>query len=151
MESTIETVLAEIEAHEPTINAELLLRVAEHVEAHPKELDMFEWGKKKRKPSDVATLMGQQIVVKAGEQYTVGCIACRAVILSGGTAKGNNAAQAQRLCGLTFEQAQRLFYVQNWPEPFRANFFFANESKEDSEGRAWITAERIRHFVATGL
>lgn len=139
--------LNEIAAHEPSINTALLLEVAQHVETHPEQLDMYTWGKESGEVVGSASLMGETIEIFSN-RFTVGCMACRAVLLSGGDMDGNNAAQAQRVCGLTFEQAQRLFYVENWPEPFKGNF---EEHDEDIEGRGWITAERIRHFIGTGL
>jgi hypothetical protein len=62
---------------------------------------------------------------------------------------------AQKLFGLTVEQAQRLFYpykgfgldgVAYWPEPFASDYM---NNKNDPEARVEIMAARVEHFINT--
>lgn len=126
------------------INSELLLKVAEYIEGHPKEFDMSHWRghQKKQLPNPwYRVVVGLPAPTEAcGTTY---CMAGWTVALSGGDMAGNLPAQAQRLLSLSLEQAQRLFYEHNWPQRFRGSHV-----KHDAD-RVWLASERIRHFIAT--
>lgn len=121
------------------INVELLNRVADHIEKHSEQFDIDNWNKTTvSKPSWWAKLRGAQPVCK-----TTYCIAGWAVVLSGLRCEDNIPAQAQRLLGLTLDQAKKLFYKTHWPS------YFTQSGKAQHVQNAWIAAERIRHFIAT--
>lgn len=46
---------------------------------------------------------------------------------------------------LTEDQAGRLFYTDDWPEPYRGNY----QDADDQSARSRIAAARIDHFIAT--
>jgi hypothetical protein len=123
-------------------NTALLEVVADYVERHPEEFDMDFW-----KSSDRTRLERFKGWLK-GHCGTVGCVAFHAVRLGGGDIAGNVAAQAQRLLGLTDEQAINLFYSESWPEPYGDEFESLGDG--DLSGRAWLAAQRIRHMALTG-
>ena len=47
-------------------------------------------------------------------------------------------------------EADRLFFVGNWPEQF-VESYSAAEASEDKQVAANVTVERIRHFIATNV
>lgn len=129
------------------INTELLLRVTEFIENHPDEFDMDEWGETYIDEPGFFRSVGIWLGIadEPTPPYTVGCVACHTVILGGGDPNGNRPAQAQRLLNLTDGQANRLFYADNWPEPYRTEM----DENHNSEVNAWIAGQRFWHFIAT--
>lgn len=124
------------------INVELLERVASYIEQHPAELDMDDWCKT-HEPALPNSTLG--LLRPCG---TVACIAGHTVLLSGGSTDASIPAQAQRLLNLDFEQADRLFYRDNWPELYADKYEDCVES-DNNHARAWVTSARIAHFIAT--
>ena len=57
---------------------------------------------------------------------------------------------------LTAEQQSNLFYVENWPEPFRSQYSevskhdWRNGPKESRRLRAQIAVDRINYMLETG-
>lgn len=123
-----------------TMNVELLEQVADYILRHPDELAMDSWSDI---PGTIKRLFG------CG---TTRCIAGTAMFLAqqNGADIPNSAStpgMAQKLLRLTFEQAERLFYVQNWPVEYRIAYQLQRSKYSDTN--AWITAQRIDHFIAT--
>ena len=132
------------------INDALLEKVIEVCERSWWEFDMNNWGH--RLP--VKTGWFHRLLVKVGlvtetlREYTVGCVACHTVRLGGGDGNVFVPAEAQRLLNITFEQANRLFYSHNWPQPFKQEYERCGDD-DLCAVRAWIAANRFRHFINT--
>ncbi len=62
-----------------------------------------------------------------------------------GVSNGDVANVAQALLGLTWHEAERLFYTWGWPVRFENAYKAAKTAK----GRARVAARRIEHFVNT--
>ena len=135
------------------MNTALLRKVARHITAEPKRLDMGEW----------ATACRGRRAPSCG---IVGCIGGWACILS---AKGKTMRKrfdvayekveeawgpdfgemARRALRLDEDQRNRLFFVDNWPEEFRVAYDNADwDNKHTAMAR--ITKARIAHFIKTG-
>ena len=79
---------------------------------------------------------------------TAACIAGWACVLSGNIDPEDiQMANAERLLGITSNQGNYLFLVDFWPEQFSQPY----QESTDLAVRAKIAAERIDHFVKTGL
>lgn len=114
-----------------------LTLLAEYIETHDEEFDMSEWeGSRFLNWITKRTIWGCK---------TTHCIAGWACELWSDTSSGNVPAKAQQVLGLTFKQAQKLFYIDKWPAQFRN----AYSTPKYSDHNAWVAAERIRHFIAT--
>jgi hypothetical protein len=126
------------------INVDLLNKVADHIEQRHEEFDMEHW-QWKRKPSVLTKILWY--LRDEGMPFcgTTRCIAGWSCVLAGTKAE-NTPATAQRLLGLNLEQAQRLFYLNNWPKRFRDQY---DGGRRYTDAGAWVAAERIRHFIAT--
>jgi hypothetical protein len=74
-----------------------------------------------------------------------GCIAFFTLKEMGAEAE-NTPAAAQQILNLSFEQAQRLFYVYNWPSEYQSRYIGSGKYPTED---AWVAAERIRHFIRT--
>lgn len=132
-----------VEGTESLINFALLARVADYVEKHEEEFDMDEWSK----GSDEYLPWYRRLLAPIEPAYTVGCIACHTIRLSGGDPSiCNTPAEAQKLLGINDDQALRLFYWWRWPEPYKRAYEYAGLR---GSTRAWMAAQRFRHFIAT--
>jgi len=120
------------------INVELLNRVAEYIASDYEHFDMDEW---ELKPHHRPWY--QRYITKR-DCGTTRCIAGWTCFLSGNISP-NTPNEAQQLLGLTYEQANRLFYRRNWPEPYRSHI----EDCTSKTDNAWTAAQRIRHFIKT--
>jgi hypothetical protein len=131
----------------------LLRKVKKHILEEPKRFDMGSWGFKKRG-------RGAPIC------KTVACIAGWATILQ--TLPGKkllqlpkinlngsledesvmlvNRGTGQQALQISYQQAEVLFYVENWPTEFLDEWYAAKNKKE----LAQATANRIDHFIKTG-
>jgi hypothetical protein len=120
--------------------ARLLRRVAKHILAEPKRLDMAYFIDRVTDPKGVAH--------KMPPCGTVGCIAGWAVTLSTTerVAYGRIATRAAKFIGIGDVVAQRLFYPGQWPEEFSR----INEYRAQTVRHARLTAKRIEHFIKTG-
>lgn len=126
------------------INVELLNRVADHIEANYYEFNMDHW-MKTHTASWWEKVLAAVGLVKKPFCGTTACIAGWTCTLSG--KRGDNIpAEAQKLLGITLDQAQRLFYVHKWPKQFKKEYI--SDMSYANVG-AWVAAERIRHFIAT--
>lgn len=124
---------------ETPINTELLEQISDYILRHPDELAMDSWSDI---PGTIKRFFG------CG---TTRCIAGTAMFLAqqNGADIPNSAStpgMAQQLLGLTFAQAERLFYLQNWPSEYRNAYA---PGRKYSDTAAWVTAQRIKHFIAT--
>jgi hypothetical protein len=122
------------------MNVKLLRKVAKHILAEPKRLDMTDWGYLDS-TSRLAPACG-----------TVCCIAGWAAVLHNpdrakmefenliwqADEPGTNGLQ------LTPEESDRLFHIQGWPSDFRAAYW-----NQPRGSRAEITVARIEHFIKT--
>lgn len=78
---------------------------------------------------------------------SVHCIAGWAQIFSGrfdGTFSG---AIARQVLELEYEQSLKLFHISWWPENLRRQYYDATTNTQ----KAKVAAERIDHFIKTGL
>lgn len=130
------------------MNKEMLMKIHDVLECEG-DVKMGSWASGSR-------------VTKCG---TVGCIAGWAMIINGDTKKngdlkaavyaacgGDEEARGMELLGLTEEQANRLFYVQNWPEDLEDRYIDVHEEYTSSgraarEARVRIVQERIKRFI----
>ena len=117
------------------MNTELLLRVKAHILEEPKRLRMYEWYKE----------IGPEDLAECPNNYpacgTVACIAGWTCVLAGNYRKGK--FEAINLLNITYRQAEELFYVFNWPDPFYNRYV----NNQDFTERAKITAEVIDDFI----
>lgn len=132
------------------INVDLLMRVIEQIEEEPRRLYMHGWGSR----------------VDANEEGnppcgTVGCIAGWASLLNGAHIKEDKhgfynehgeaipvGQHAADILNITDYEANRLFYVEDWPLEFLNDYDRIGD--DNFEGRAAVTTARIRHFIETG-
>lgn len=133
-----------------TVNVELLERVKHHILEEPLRLDMSIWISHHEK-GPYTPACG-----------TIGCIAGWAIELSGGEKLSKEMSQkgifgqadiATELLGLTPLVAKRVFHVDSWPHPLRAEEWEAEDIEDVAMRRlalARITARRIDHLIETG-
>lgn len=76
---------------------------------------------------------------------TVACIAGHAVLLSTDKLVDDINSMARLFLNLTYDQANNLFFTNNWPWDF-ANAYAAAET---ASCEAHIAVLRIKHFIAT--
>lgn len=125
------------------LNVRLLRRIKRHILEEPRRLNMYGFGYKIHgTPSPDEPPCG-----------TVGCIAGWAIWLSGlQVSEVNVIRKASTLLGLKNRydglsgDQKRLFYVEDWPTLFEHRYVAAQRART----RAYITAERIEHFIKTG-
>lgn len=130
----------------PKLNVRLLRKIQKHILEEPKRLDM-----------SVLISSKKNDLFYHDDYYpscnTVACISGWASILSGkrrlgipGTAKllglGTYSCNPSNL-------AQRVFYVEDWPDKFRVKYNTAS-SKDNREAMAKVTARRIDHLIKEG-
>ena len=58
-------------------------------------------------------------------------------------------ADAAKILGVEYSDANKLFYVGLWPEPFRKEYMHCNFNS-DMQGKAEAVCNRLDHFVKTG-
>ncbi len=109
----------------PTLNVNLLLKVADTIAKHPQAFDMGDW-----------------------DCGTTACIAGWALRLSGkryGLSKDGmfSSADAASALGLKQGDALKLFFRINWPATFCNERYLADKIS--------VTIARIHHFIRTGL
>jgi hypothetical protein len=169
---------------ETGINWELLEQVVKHAEEEPRRFNMETWytdaADYVKGNVEFEEFNGEHDFKLNGPEElppcaTIGCLAGSACILSGEapvhfteTYKGVTIVHydppsggwfenGQRVLGLTYEQAQRLFYPsksfvqqiggtqQHWPEPFASQY----ETALTPETRVAALRARVEHFKAT--
>jgi hypothetical protein len=109
---------------EELMNTELLLIVKKKILAHPDKFNMNEWcGTSKCIAGWAVSLSGKKMRRSngTGEEYLP------------------NKKKAASLLGITLDQADRLFFICNWPDAF---FYMDGEEAENA-------AKRIDHFILT--
>lgn len=133
------------------MNVPLLRKVQEQVRNEPLSFMMQDWGRKNTyQPGD-----GTVEKAKANACGTTACIGGWATILKNpsflkpfkeDSSKHNDFLilmdsaedKAQRYLGLSDEQAHKLFFTCEWPEPFRSDFNIAQEASD--------VAHNVREF-----
>ena len=134
------------------MNVELLLKVKAHILEHPEEFDMNRW---------IVTGRNVQRTYRTRQCGTVGCIAGTVAILDGwfpvadsvhvdrirGEEESRRSipAAACEALDVSFREGSALFWVDDWPEPFRSRY----ENARTMQRRAQIAAERIDAFIAS--
>lgn len=133
------------------MNVALLKKIAERIVEHPKFYDQDNWCE----PGWVKGTGG-------GGRYgcgTTACISGEACIVTGrvrvrggemilGEDFDDFETEGQAALSLTKEEAQRLFFRENWPLTFNLRYMEARD-KLDYAGAACVAAERIAHFIKT--
>lgn len=122
------------------INIALFERIKTQLLAEPQRLYMSSW------------LLGtddpRELMDTSSTCRTAGCIAGWACAFADPEADNYQVAVvAQEVLGLRTKQADRLFYLTNWPEQFSDRYL---DAPAFSLKRAQITCARIDHFIATG-
>lgn len=130
------------------MNTRLLRKVQKHINNHPGSFSMLSWS------SDINGIG----LVQAAQCGTVHCIGGWAVALDPSTAKALQRQQrrswwqnkARRVLGLTAKQAERLFFIENWP-PRHCSRYLLHGSGYNPAGRRATKAvhNRIEHFIKT--
>lgn len=125
------------------LNESLLRRVAAHIIEEPNRLCMAYFA--------ACGVGGTLFVGDRGRLQefpscaTVGCIAGWAHLLAGRSGC-SFFSSAKRALRLTKDQAQALFYNEEWPRPFAQRYRRARTQRS----RAKIAVERIEHLIKTG-
>jgi hypothetical protein len=120
------------------MNVKLLEQVAAMIEKYSENFYMGAW--------TIGTLVADKQV--APDCKTTGCIAGWAIAIVDGAADGQQydtfafREKATDYLHLSDAQAERLFYLDCWPDRFTEDYARAPK-------RGQIAAERIRHFIAT--
>ena len=138
-----------MKAKKSTINVELLLKVRDHILEEPRRLNMDVWLKKwgTNYPTEELPLCRTQ-----------GCIGGWALKLAHRRMPSDIwkiFAAAQRVLGLSFEQAQRLFHQIYWPAQYAKPFRYSPRAGETWYGyvlkkaqyEARLAARRIDAFI----
>ncbi len=120
------------------MNVELLQEVKEKILAEPQSFDMCSWHRRS----------------KCG---TTHCIAGWADVLVNQEEFPSTKSEAYYASlfglGLQYEKTSRLFYVEQWPEPFRTQYLekdlLRSITQEDLKDLAQIAANRIDLFIET--
>ena len=121
------------------MNVRLLRKVAKHILAEPKRLDMETIADK---------VEGGRDSPPCG---TVGCIAGWACMLTGSSVNHADWEKGKRLIDLDSDQAYRLFDYplgwssDGWPAKFSKPYVAAKAARQ----RARIAVARIEHFIKT--
>ncbi len=135
------------------MNVELLEKVRKHILEEPKRINMKNWIINPFILRDKFQELKYQNKLPACD--TVGCIAGWALQVSSKKKLTSfDKGDAQVKLNLTYEQANRLFLLENmatdknyWPA------YFENKLKNLNPGtRAYarVVSQRIKHFIATG-
>jgi hypothetical protein len=133
------------------MNVALLRKVKSHILHHPNQFLMTDWIIK-RWGDDQKQFSGDGQKQKFDECGTAGCIAGWACMIKLKQARldWDVPAKGQTILGLDDDQAERLFFVHDWPEKMREEYISnMNDSPGSLENRARIAAQRIDHFIKT--
>lgn len=133
---------------------ERLNHLADHIEAHPEELDMANWhsaicaletNESKTRRTISCTF---EVALKAKTPCkTAHCIAGTTEMLYPKVRRFSTVPEnAGFILGLNKEQQESLFFMIHWPDRFTLLYGKTSDLQE----RATIVANRIRHMVATG-
>jgi hypothetical protein len=118
------------------MNVKLLRKIKKHILEQPKRLLMGRWIVNK---GDYATEK-----VRFAKCETAACIAGWACILAGQGKPQDVSLTAEKLLGLGWRQASRLFQPLEWPDKFDAGLLDNGTAKT-----AKMAARRIEHFIKT--
>jgi len=122
------------------MNEALLRQVMDEIRKEPKQFDITSWFDRQASESPCGT---------------TGCIAGWAVALVHHKGDLKAASQnpilypgkvGQKLLELSYEEKQRLFFLEHWPKAYR-DAYWANGATAQCRARA--TVARIEHFIAT--
>lgn len=139
-------------AFERRVNTKLFEQVMEQIESNPEHFEMQSFF-----AADTYKLCSREAVMKdlisESRCGTTACIAGWAItlhhknnLLSDGFAIcGPTEDAATGILGINYDEAQRLFYVENWPDPYRREYIDAEQPEE----RVRISVDRINYFLAT--
>lgn len=136
----VDSAINSLERGESSINVGRLGALANYIVEHPYEFDMGEWEGRR--------LLNRWITThKIWGCTTTHCIAGLTCDMwaNGQAINATAPAAAQLLLGLTYAQADRLFYLAEWPEPYHSDY----GKPRYAQGNAWVAAERIRYFIRT--
>lgn len=131
------------EMEKPRLNVRLLRKVKKHILEEPRRLLMRTWVCRKSYDEPTFVTDDYTTASKFADCGTAACIAGWTCILAGEERPVDISFTAAALLGL--RNGDRLFMVENWPEPYRAHYRQARSQK----ARAKTAAERIDHFIAT--
>ena len=126
------------------MNIELLNKVKAHILEEPRRLEMVDW-----------IMEGDEIPSPEKPPCgTAACIAGWAAMLDGGFQRGIHFPRTYATDALKidrFGEAERLFYLSQWPAQFKFDKDRPDVSfyKLDKETQARLTAARIDYFIAT--
>ena len=127
------------------MNIELLNKVKAHILEEPRRLEMVDW-----------IVDAEEIPVEDNRPPcgTAGCIAGWAAMLDGGFNRSIHFPRRYATDALGIDpygQAERLFYLSQWPAQFKFDKDRPDVSfyKLDKETQARLTAARIDYFIAT--
>jgi len=121
------------------MNVKLLRKIKKHILEEPNRLNMRTWGRHFDPPyrpksfpvcGTTACIAGWAVVLKA----TTGTSVTNKLLL-------NAYIDGQKALELDSAQADRLFYLQDWPSQFKYGGSQRNKAK--------VTAARIEHFIKT--
>lgn len=157
------------------MNIELLNKVRRHILARPSRLRMSNWivdierlskdtqlshfvkttvvkGKKALDFRGHVSGWNEPEVHPLPECNTVGCIAGWTCILAGFKTQESLQGygvqnKAEALLDIASWEAQKLFYVDSWPQPFKADYL--SPKTKTAVQRARIAAKRIDYFIKT--
>jgi hypothetical protein len=123
------------------MNTQLLLKIADTIAKRPKGLVMRHW----HADATIGTC------VRTPKCGTAHCIGGWAAILTGDNSRvtDNTPAVVRRygkLLGLSPAQAERLFFLYEWPIQFSTSYGMESEGSPE---RAMIAVQRIQHFIKT--
>lgn len=141
----------------------LLERVIAHIEEEPKRFDIAQWGYKKSKLVDgpacgtVACIAGWTLLLHARPDERAKSLRARslkgmwtALGLAwddyGGVLDTDIGVRVAKLLDITNTEADRLFLLTSWPEPYRSRYI---DAKLDPIARGAVAVERIRRFIRT--
>ncbi len=144
------------------MNKELLERVAQHIEAEPRRLQMSSWVEASPKsPCGTTACIAGWAVLLTAPDFDAALDVARTPTLDDEGADDSWAHEARvlrtvgrededfdqagrELLGIDRQQADRLFYMIGWPAEFVSGYDGRNAAEA-----ARIAAARIRHFIAT--
>ena len=126
------------------MNIELLRKIRSSILENPQNFDMSTWFDSEDGCDENLIGRGESCAV-LDQCGTTGCIAGWALHLTKSINTGNTFwEQAQKILELSKNQAENLFYVNNWPDKYRDAY-----NDEAGGDEAKITARRITAFIAS--
>ncbi len=135
----------------PTLNVELLRRLAALVERHPERLDMRDWVRVRRAPLLHRALWRLGLVKAEPMGRITGCLAGLALSEDNPQRDFDDYGpeNARALLGLDERTAKRLFHVEHWPWTYHVAYMRACCDGND-RARGQIAAALLRHLAKTG-